>query len=269
MRFHDEIACKRALTAAFVLFDMGVAGAQSLPEGLEPGIPSLAEALGPAALVAAPKAALHQWSIGASTVSLAPGARAKLMPLSWTRRETLESGDGWVLQAQTDGYKRVALASAERNGLADVALSSAWERSLGDRRRGRATAGVIIPSHGEVGGKNFAAMLGVGLAQALAGNGQAGTSILVVQNAPPAKPGASRTLWRADANLGMTWSPGFKTSLSGAYAYQESAPKSRELALLMTVTPQPGAELRLRVWEQAIDAAPRRRGVGISLALIR
>ncbi len=269
MRFPDGIACKYALVAVLVLFGMGVAGAQSLPEGLEPGIPSLGDDLGPVALVPAPKAALHQWSVGASTVSLAPGARANLMPLNWTRRETLESGVGWVLQAQTDGYKRVALSSAERSGLADVVLSSAWERSLGDRHRGRATAGVIVPSHGEVGGKSFAAMLGVGLVQALAGNGQAGSSILVVHNAPPAKPGGSRTLWRADANLGMVWSSSLKTSLSGAYTYQESAPKNREMAMLMSLAPQPGTEFRLRVWEQAITAAPRRRGVGISWALIR
>lgn len=264
-----DIRRQHALLAVLALAGIGAASAQSLPEAFDPGVPGLEEAAGLAAFMAVPQTAMQQWSVGASSVSLAPGARATFAPLGWVRREALDSGVVWALLVQTDGYKRVTLATAQRSGLADVTLSSVWEQTLGDRLKGRATLGVIAPSHGEVGGKKWAAILGGGFVLGLSGKTLIGANLLVLQNAPPAKPGDSRTLWRADANLGVAWSPRFKTSLSGAHAYQETAPRFRELALLGTLVAQPGTELRFRVWEQDIQAAPRRRGLGIALALIR
>ena len=257
----------RLLACSLVWVGMSTAVAQTLPEAFDPIGTAQDEPPPQGWLLALPRGVVQQWVAGASSVALGRGARASFVPVGWLRREERQSGSVWILQVQTDGFKRITSALPERNGLADVTVSSTWERALDERLKGRAALGVILPSHGEVGGKKEAALLSVGLVHSLAGiASQVGGTLSVLQGAPPGRPGGSRTVLRADVQWRVSWGPALKTTLSGTRTHQDAATQLQELALAAVLVLQPGTELRARVWEQRIDGAPQRRGIGVAVA---
>lgn len=258
----------RASAACLGLLTVNAA-AQSLPEAFDPVGASVAEPPVLGWLLALPQRKVAtQVAFGVSSIDLGRGARATYLPLGWVHRDEGEKpGSAWQLQVQTDGYKRVSSPAQDRSGLADITVTSVWERALDARVKGKVVLGAIVPTHGEVGGKRAAALFGGGVVGALPGTaGQLGSSLTMLSGVPAAAPGASRNAFRADLQWAKPWAPHGRTALSASAIHQEAAPSLREVALAAVYLPQQGVEWRARVWQQHIESVPRRRGLGLAIA---